>query len=245
MVRSVDFQSRRKAVLAAAIDRYIQNALPVASDSIADEFDLSSATIRSIFADLEKEGYITHPYTSGGRVPTEKGYRYYVDFLLSQMELFEEEKRRIEDEYHKVIKEIELVLEATSEVISEITRNAAIVYFHDRQDRFFYRGLSQMLEQPEFEDSKRARMLIRFIEDRDRLLELINRSVEDKVSVYIGKELDVPEMDSCSLVVSGFQRNNKPSGRLAVLGPARMRYARVIPAMEYISDMLGEVLSSL
>ena len=83
MVRNVDHESRKRAILAATINRYIQDALPVASEDIAKEFALSSATIRNIFAEMEEEGYITHPYTSGGRIPTDKGYRYYVDFLIS------------------------------------------------------------------------------------------------------------------------------------------------------------------
>ena len=76
MVRNVDYQSRRKEVLACTINRYIKTAAPVASEDIAAEFSLSSATIRNIFADLEKEGFLTHPYTSGGRIPTQNGYRY-------------------------------------------------------------------------------------------------------------------------------------------------------------------------
>lgn len=79
MVRTVDYNSRKKAVLHTAINRYIKNALPVASDEIAQEFDLSSATIRSIFVDLEEAGFLKHPYTSGGRIPTDKGYRYYLE----------------------------------------------------------------------------------------------------------------------------------------------------------------------
>lgn len=162
MVKNVDYESRRRAVLSATINRYIRKAGPVASEDIADNFDLSPATIRNIFSELEEAGYLTHPYTSGRRVPTDKGYRYYVDFLNSQIELLDEEKDKITYEYRKGSRRLEEALEETSEVISETTHYAGIVSFLDWQDRLFYRGLSRILEHPEFKDSQKIRILLTF-----------------------------------------------------------------------------------
>lgn len=242
MVRSVDYESRKRAVLASTINRYIQDAEPVSSGDVAKEFDLSSATIRNIFADLEQTGLLTHPYTSGGRIPTNKGYRYYVDFLISQMELLDNEKERIVKEYKHVINRLEDALEDTSEIISTITRYAGMVSFLDWHDKLFYRGLSHVLEQPEFKDYQKVRILIKMVEDKGRLLNIINQDFDGKVKVYIGKELGCPEIEHCSLVVSNYRVKNKPSGKLAVLGPARMEYDHIIPTLEYISDCLTEAL---
>jgi transcriptional regulator of heat shock response len=240
--RSVDYNYRRKSVLNAAINRYIKNALPVASDDIAEEFDLSSATIRSIFSELDQSGYLKHPYTSGGRVPTDKGYRYYVDFLIQQMELMDEEKQRIFKDCKRKMRRLEDALENTSEVISEFTHYAGIVSFLEWQDKIFYKGISRILDQPEFKDADKIRLLVRLIEDKRKLLDIINRDFSGKVKVYIGSELGFPEMENCSLIVSSFKLNNQPSGRLAVLGPMRMEYNHIIPAIEYISDVLSQVL---
>ncbi len=245
MVRNVDYESRRRAVLAAAINLYIHDAQPVASEDIADNFDLSSATIRNIFSELEEHGLLAHPYTSGGRIPTEKGYRYYVDFLLSQMDLLDEEKRRIVREFKKEIRKLEDALEETSEVISAITRYTGIVSFIEWQDKLFYRGLSRILEHPEFRDAEKIRLLVRMIEDKQRLLDVINREFDEKVKVYIGKELGCREMENCSLIVSNYKVKNKPSGKIAVLGPVRMEYSHIIPALEYISGVLTEVLDNI
>ena len=117
-----DYESRRRSVLSATINKYIQKACPVSSEDIAKDFDLSPATIRNIFSELETAGYLTHPYTSGGRIPTDKGYRYYVDFLNSQMELLDEEKSRIMHAYNRRAKRLEDALEETSEFISESSR---------------------------------------------------------------------------------------------------------------------------
>ncbi len=241
-MRTVDYNSRRKQVLNAAISRYIKNAQPVASDEIAEEFDLSSATIRNIFSELDESGYLKHPYTSGGRVPTDKGYRYYVDFLAQQMELLDEEKQRILKDCKRKIRRLDDALENTSEVISEITHYAGIASFLQWQDRIFYKGISRILDQPEFRDADKIRLLVRLMEDKSKLLDIINRDFTGKVKVYIGSELGFPEMDGCSLVVSGYKLKNQPSGRLAVLGPMRMEYNHIIPTMEYISEVLSQIL---
>jgi len=245
MVRTVNYESRRRAVLAATINRYIQDALPVASEDIAGDFDLSPATIRNIFAELEESNYLTHPYTSGGRIPTNKGYRYYVDFLLSQTELLKEEKEQIAREYKRKIDRVEELLDNTTELISAITHYAGITSFPRWHDGFFYKGISLILNQPEFQDYQKIRLLIKIIEDKQYLLNIINRDFTDKVKVYIGDELGCNEMEGCSLVVSTYRLKDKSLGRLAVLGPMRMEYRHTIPALEYISDVLTEVMNSI
>jgi transcriptional regulator of heat shock response len=242
-MRNVDHNSRRKLILNAAISRYIRSAIPVASEDIAEEFDLSSATIRNIFSELDESGYLKHPYTSGGRVPTDKGYRYYVDFLIKQIDLLEEEKKNILKECKKKIRRLDDALENTSEVISEITHYAGIVSFLEWQDKVFYKGISRILDQPEFKDADKIRLLVKLIEDKGRLLDIVNRDFSDKVKIYIGSEMGVPEMANCSLIVTNYKLKDQPSGKLAVLGPMRMEYEHIIPVMEYISDVLTEVLS--
>jgi len=245
MVRNVDYESRRRAVLSATINRYIHKALPVASEDLASDFDLSSATIRNILAELEETGYLRHPYTSGGRIPTDRGYRYYVDFLILQMELLDEEKEHIVKEYQRKIKRLEDILEKTSEVISTITHYAGIVSFLDWQDKFLYKGIGHILEQPEFQDLEKMRLVIKMMEEKQNLLEIINRDFHEKVKIYIGAELGIPDIQGCSLVVSSYRLKDKPSGKLAVLGPVRMEYRHIIPTLEYIAEVLTSVLDNI
>jgi heat-inducible transcriptional repressor len=245
MVRRVDYESRKRQVLSRTINKYIEEAVPVSSEDIAPDFDLSSATIRNIFAELEESGFLTHPYTSGGRMPTDKGYRYYVDFLISQMDLLEEEKAGIVREYQKQIRRLDDALEKTSEIISSITHYAGIVSFLKWHDKFFYKGISQILEQPEFRDFEKIRLLLRMIEDKRGLLDVINRDFTGNIKVYIGRELECPGMEDCSLIVSSYKLKHKPSGRLAVLGPVRMEYRYAIPRLEYISGVLTEILLNI
>lgn len=251
MVRTVDYETRKRAVLAAAINRYIKEAIPVSSEEIAGDFDLSSATIRNIFSDLENNGYLTHPYTSAGRIPTNKGYRYYVDFLISQMGILDAEKEQINQEYKRHVRKINRleniaeILDKTSEVISTFTHYAAITSFIELEDRFFYKGISLILNQPEFQDYERIRLLIRLLEDKQQLLNVINRDFTEKVKVFIGEELSCPEIEDCALVISSYRLKDRPVGRVAVLGPRRMEYKHTIPTLEYISQVLTEALEEI
>src|SRR5208283_1964840 len=104
-----DIQVRKDRILAIVIGRYIKTVLPVGSQFITEEYDLdvSSATVRNILADLEEEGYLMHPHTSAGRMPTEQGYRYYVDHLMHEIQLLEEEKRAITLEYRCHARQLE------------------------------------------------------------------------------------------------------------------------------------------
>lgn len=243
MVRIVDHTQRRNMVLAASVNTYINSAEPVSSESLARDFGLSSATVRNILAELEETGYLTHPYTSAGRIPTDKGYRYYVDFLMSEIELLQNEKKAIVDEYKNKIERLDDVLERTSEIISKITRYAGIVSLLEWEDRFFYKGLSHILKQPEFHDSEKIRLLIQVVEEKRNLLNIINRDFKESTKIYIGSEIGCPGIDTCSLVISTYRRGKKQNGRLAVLGPRRMSYEHIIPSLEFISDVLSDILS--
>lgn len=247
MVRTTDYSARKRAVLSAAINNYIKAALPVASEDIANEFSLSSATIRNIFVELEDDGFLTHPHTSAGRIPTDKGYRYYVDFLLLEIGLLEEQKQDIISEYKKEILRLEDALERTSEVISAITHYASIVSLLDWHDKLFYKGISFILEQPEFQDINQMRYIIKMIEEKQELLDIINRDFKEKekVKVYIGEELGCPGINNCSIIISSYSVKKRPVGRLAILGPRRMEYNQIIPALEYVSEVLTEMLEDI
>ncbi|MFH0791524.1 MAG: hypothetical protein V2A64_07845 [Candidatus Omnitrophota bacterium] len=245
MVRTIDYSARKRAVLSAAINNYIKAALPVASEDIADEFSLSSATIRNIFVELEEDGFLTHPHTSAGRIPTDKGYRYYVDFLLSEIGLMEEQKQNIINEYRKEIGRLEDALEKTSVLVSAVTHYASIVSFLDWHDKLFYKGISLILEQPEFQDISRMRCIIKMVEEKQELLDIVNRDFKEKVKVYIGEELGCPGINNCSMIISSYSVKNRPVGRLAILGPRRMEYSQIIPALEYVSEVLTEMLEDI
>lgn len=115
--------NRKKKVLQAIVEEYVNTAEPVSSNSIMNKDDLSysSATIRNEMANLEKAGYLEKTHTSSGRIPSEKGYRYYVDELLKEDKISIEEIKYISDKLETKVNEIEELTKIATSTISEIT----------------------------------------------------------------------------------------------------------------------------
>jgi heat-inducible transcriptional repressor len=241
MASKADIQQRKDKILAIVIGQYIKTVSPVGSQYITDQYklDVSPATVRNILAELEEEGYLTHPHTSAGRMPTSIGYRYYVDHLMHEIQLLEEEKRMIEQEYNRYRNQLEMLMEKTSQALSDITHYTAIVSVDGWESKIILKGTSYVVDYPETSDVIKIRAILHILEEKERLLEIINRDLEKHTEVYIGHELALQEMDTCSLAVSSFEKDGV-SGRIAVLGPTRMQYDRVVSALEYISGILSK-----
>jgi len=124
----MELSERKKSILSAVVHRYITTAEPVSSSTLAHEYelDISPATIRNELSLLEQCGYLNHPHTSAGRVPTDKGYRFYVDHLMQKSILNNAEKRLIVNIYRKN-RELEKVMKSTSQLLSKLTNNIGVV----------------------------------------------------------------------------------------------------------------------
>jgi len=243
MVRTVDHTERKNRVLASTVSSYINAGVPVSSQELAEYFDLSPATLRSILAELEDDGYLFHPHTSSGRVPTDKGYRYYVDFLMSGNGLSDEQKGLILNDYKSPVSSLEDILEKTSDIIADLTHYTAIVSFSEWEDRVFYKGLSNIFAHAEFHNVEKLALLVRFLEEKKQVLELLNRQLSQPFKVYIGTEIACPCInDVCSLVVSPYRSGKNQNGRIAVLGPRRMSYDSTSSTLEFISGTLNSIL---
>lgn len=119
-----ELEYRKQRILQAVIHLYIKTGKPVGSSAIVEAFplNLSSASIRHVLGELEKEGLLTHPHTSAGRIPTDKGYRFYVDSLAEIQRLAIEEELRLREEYESRVREIEQVMFSTSRLLSTLSR---------------------------------------------------------------------------------------------------------------------------
>ncbi len=136
-----DLVSRRNKILEEVIESYVTTATPVGSFTISKKFKvgLSPATIRNIMSELEELGYIMHPHTSAGRVPTVKGYRYYVDALMQLKRLTDEEREFIEMALNQDLDELEDVVKRTARLISSLTKQASLISFPRAKKRTFKR----------------------------------------------------------------------------------------------------------
>jgi heat-inducible transcriptional repressor len=120
---------RRASILGLVVDEYISNAAPVSSRALVDRHELgvSPATIRNELARLEEEGYITHPHTSAGRVPSDRGYRVYVEALMDEEVLNAEEQRTIEHQFYQASGGLDEWLSLGAAVLASAVGNAAVV----------------------------------------------------------------------------------------------------------------------
>jgi transcriptional regulator of heat shock response len=235
---------RKDIVLGMVVHQYIHTTIPVSSAFIANEYtqDISSATIRNILAELESDGYLMHPHTSAGRVPTERGYRYYVDFLMQEIELLEEERRGIHKEYERGMEELEALVEKTTEIISELTHCTSIVTVDGLPHQYVCRGTNYLAEAVGPQGLQKVVAILKALEEKDRILAVLRRDLDRKIKIYIGQETDCAAFEDCAMAVSRFQTRRGPSGRIAVLGPVRMDYQRVVSALEYVSELIHETM---
>lgn len=122
-------QDRKRKLLQWVIHSYIRTSRPIASQDLSEEagLGLSSASIRSLLKELEDDGFLHQPHTSAGRVPTDKGYRFYVDYLSGAQRLAAQEKERIEREYESRIAEMDNLLGQTSRLLSAVSHSAGLV----------------------------------------------------------------------------------------------------------------------
>ena len=176
---------RQQDVFELIVKHYVETAEPVGSRYVSRQLGLSSATIRNVMSDLEEMGLVTHPHTSAGRIPTDKGYRYYIESLMHVRTVNESVMRSIREEYHETMRSIEDVLMRTSHLISNLTNYVGIT-LTSQYDKLYMDGASHIITQPEFQDLKKLYYIIRFLEQKREILSLLHNDLTCE-SISAGK----------------------------------------------------------
>lgn len=349
--------ARGQIILSAVINEHLITGEPVGSKAIAEKFagtfGLSSATIRSVMGELEEKGLLEQPHTSAGRVPTDRGYRFYVDNMLGVLSISNDDLRFIADEFgigeNVLTDPPERLMQRTSQLLSALSNNVGIVvspslandrlqhigfvnlsekrvlvvlvsapnivhnkiirlkepFSNDELDRtarylnqefggkslseirteilrlmheektlfdkllqtavilcsesiedetdsfgeVYVDGASNILGKPDFADFKRIRELLRTIEEKSRLMQILNECIvrenpaKDKVQVIIGSENSAPSFQNCTLITAPYRIGGQTTGTLSVLGPTRIEYARMISIVSYVAKILEKMLA--
>jgi transcriptional regulator of heat shock response len=231
--------SRQGKLLIAIIDQFIETALPVGSKRLleAGDFCCSSATLRHEMARLTDEGFLEQPHVSAGRVPTAKGYRMYVREYLEPSRQELAVRRRFEtlrEQYFRR-KDQERVYEAVA-LLAHMTPHVAFAKVPHRSC-VYYMGLSSVLRQPEFQvDPRLASGVAEVLEEHlHRVLSKL--TVDDRVRYYIGEEHLLPQIQSCSMMVTEYAVRSE-RGAIGILGPMRMDYAYNTVALDLVAGLL-------
>ncbi|HPM42268.1 MAG TPA: hypothetical protein PLV52_00330 [Candidatus Omnitrophota bacterium] len=240
-----EMNQRQRDVFELIVKNYVETAEPVGSRFVSRKLGLSSATIRNVMSDLEEMGLVTHPHTSAGRIPTDKGYRYYIDSLMRVRSVNESVLRSIREEYHETMRSIEDVLMHTSHIISNLTNYVGLT-LTSQNDRLYLDGTSHIITQPEFQDLKKLYYIIRFLEQKRQILNLLHNDLaSEDLRIHIGKENQHSYLSECSIVTKGYKSKGKVAGRVGVIGPKRMLYEKVIPTVEVLADTMTGILDNL
>src|SRR5215469_15235767 len=215
---------RQKQLLSAIIEQYAEVAVPVGSSLLAKVFDVSSATIRAEMAELERLGFIAQPHTSAGRVPTDKGYRYYVNSLVDEKDTPAE--RRGERALAARVQDAglpERTIRNAVDTLVELTHNLGLATIGNQ---LYMSGLSNLFGQPEFINSMQVRQVAQLLDNLEPWLR--EAALNEPLSVYIGAENPIGRSAGCSLIISRFRSPFSDRSYIGTLGPTRQSYRDVM-----------------
>ncbi|MDM5249335.1 MULTISPECIES: heat-inducible transcriptional repressor HrcA [unclassified Lysinibacillus] len=325
--------NRQLQILQAIVDDFIMFAQPVGSRQISkkQEITFSPATIRNEMADLEELGFLEKTHTSSGRVPSEKGYRFYVDHLLNPQGINSRDIQQIQSIFNDRLVEVEHIIRKSANILSELTSYTSILLgpdvqrhrvkrfsivplssdtavaiivtnnghvenrmfslppnftasdlekmvnilnerlvgvsledihkkleaevlavlqqhvrsaddfihalvtatMHNSESKIFYGGKTNMFNQPEFHDLNKVRMILDLMETTSQVQSLFHPN-ESGIQIRIGSENKQLEMENCSVITTTYSIGEDQQGAIAIIGPTRMDYKRVVALLDVI-----------
>lgn len=336
-----ELNERKRRVLWAVVQDYADTAEPVGSRTIARKYDLgvSSATIRNEMQDLEDEGYLEQPHTSAGRIPSIKGYRFYVDWLMQPVPISNDEKTMIDHMLMDHVSKVDEIFRNMAKAVAALTHTLSVAataadpkrfnyirflpldggraillvvtdqgdvshavvqipkgssfdemqlladklnhFLHGReinrtdetlilsfqkeiekdlspymhifqalqqavtpQKEVYSGGASQLIEQPEFKNVERMQDILQLLEQRDMLESMLLSASDQPIAVHIGTENQMKSFSDLSVVRAQFSSSGRVIGSVAVVGPTRMQYSKIIGMMRFMQQRLDTLLKN-
>jgi heat-inducible transcriptional repressor len=230
--------TRQEQILRAIVEQYAEVASPVGSSLLARAFGVSSATIRSEMAELEKLGFIKQPHTSAGRIPTDKGYRFYVNNVSEDntvQKVTRAERALTSRVHHGGLPE--QTIKNAVDTLVELTHNLGLATIGDR---LYMSGLSNLFGQPEFMHPGQVQEVASLLDNLEPWLQ--EAAPNKPLSVFIGKENPIGRGAGCSLIISKFSSPYSDKSYIGVLGPTRQSYRNVMGLVQHAGKSLEAIL---
>ena len=232
---------RQAAILAAIIEQYAEVAVPVGSVTLAKLFGVSSATIRSEMVRLEEMGLIAQPHTSAGRIPTDQGYRFYVNALTAAGEgeqpMLDRGARAIEARVQTHGDRADRAIRSAVDSLVDLTQNLGLATIGDQ---LYMSGIGNLFSQPEFTQGNHTQAVARLLDNLEPWLR--EAAPNEPLNVYIGAENPIGKTSGASLIISRFRSPYSDRSYIGVLGPTRQSYGKVMRLVRHAGAMLEEVL---
>jgi len=229
---------RQAKILAAIVEQYAEVASPVGSQLLSRVFDVSSATVRAEMAELERLGMIHQPHTSAGRVPTDRGYRWYVNSLGSNEDALSE--RRAERALTSRVQDAglpERTIRNAVDTLVELTHNLGLATIGDQ---LYMAGLSNLFGQPEFIHPAQVQEVAHLLDNIQPWLR--EAAPNEPLNVFIGRENPIGGNSGCSLIISKFRSPYSDNSYVGIVGPTRQSYRNVMGLVAQAGRMLEERL---
>ena len=245
----MEITERQRQILCQIIEEYAETASPVGSMTMAKLFGVSPATIRAEMARLEAFGLIAQPHTSAGRIPTDAGYRFYVNNLgpsgdgLTSVSKDEAERRSLERGTHAIEVRVtsqsraDSAIKGAVDALVELTGNLGLATIGGQ---LYLSGISQLFTQPEFMDTRRVQAVAKLLDNLEPWLR--ETAPGEALNIFIGQENPIGKNSEVSLIISKFRSPFSDRSYIGVLGPTRQNYAKVMGLVKHAGMMLEEML---
>ncbi len=239
-----DLTQRQVEILKSIINEYSESGTPVGSEIIEKKYKLgvSPATIRNEMVQLAKKGYLKKAHFSSGRIPSAKGFRFYINKLMKERELSTADEVAYKNSIWDERNEMHKLLSQSTKVLAQRTGLVSIAATNDRD--IYYAGLSNLFQISEFLDREISQYLFQRLEEINywtRILERLEKIDADVYFVLGDEDIGDPMYESCASVFGEFD-GNKVKGIIGVLGPKRMNYDIIAPQIKYFSTLLEGII---
>ncbi len=238
MENNTEISQRQAKILAGIVKINCETGAPVASRDLVSTYDfgLSSATIRNEMAALERMGYIRQPHTSAGRVPTDEGFRYFVNQLMDRVKLTMREQESLRSEILKLQAVNAEVGRRLAKVLASHSAQASFAVFPEEVSSA---GISNILDNQSLHPED-AREIAEFFDNLDEYAEqMLAEYGGEQSRTLIGKEFPLAKSSDYSIIVSGLQLPDGKKGVIGLIGPKAMQYPKNITLIEYITKIVG------
>jgi heat-inducible transcriptional repressor len=232
--------TRQQQILIAIVEQYAEVAVPVGSSLLAKAFGVSSATIRAEMAELERGGYIRQPHTSAGRIPTDKGYRFYVNNINDDRTEWGTAERRGERALTARLQDSglpERAIRNAVDTLVELTHNLGLATIGNQ---LYISGLSNLFGQPEFTGGHQVQQVAALLDNLEPWLR--EAAPNQPLNVYIGAENPIGRSADVSLIISRFRSPFSDHSYIGTLGPTRQSYRDVMMLVTHAGKTLEQVL---